>query len=157
MDFRWLSQIWYRVANCKFSPLFTHSHIFMNIYSAKYPLACVSKLLDVFGEDLGGGFDIGCKFKTTLANSPLGPRACELCHTCLVGAFHGHAHNRLCQLQHLAVYVKGWDLRTSRDVSVHFPSPTLSPPHYGMPASSIASKLLRHTSSTTIHSRSTKT
>jgi Kyakuja-Dileera-Zisupton transposase len=33
-------------------------------YSAKYLLACVAKLLDAFGEDLGGGFDIGCKFKT---------------------------------------------------------------------------------------------
>jgi hypothetical protein len=77
---------------------------------AKYPLACVEKVLDAFGEGLGGGFDIGCKFKTTLNNSPLGPRAHELCHTCLVGAFHGHAHNRLCQLSHLATYVKGLGL-----------------------------------------------
>jgi len=85
-------------------------HILIEPYSAKYPLACVAKLLDAFGEDLGGGFDIGCKFKTTLAKSPLGRRASELRHTCLVGAFHGHAHNRLCQLQHLAVYVKGLGL-----------------------------------------------
>jgi len=78
--------------------------------SAKYPLACVEKLLDAFGPDLGCGFDIGCKFKTTLDNSPLGSRARELRHTCLVGSFHGHAHNRLCQLQHLATYVKGLGL-----------------------------------------------
>ena len=78
--------------------------------SAKYPLACVEKLLDAFGSDLGGGFDIGCKFKTTLDNSPLGPRARALRHTCLVGSFHGHAHNRLCQLFHLATYVEGLGL-----------------------------------------------
>ncbi|SJK97305.1 uncharacterized protein ARMOST_00557 [Armillaria ostoyae] len=29
---------------------------------AKYPIAIVDKLLDVFGEDLGVGYDIGCKF-----------------------------------------------------------------------------------------------
>ncbi|KII92056.1 hypothetical protein PLICRDRAFT_677552, partial [Plicaturopsis crispa FD-325 SS-3] len=77
---------------------------------AKYPLAVVAKLLNVFGNDLGGGFDIGCKFKTTLNNSPLGPRARDLNHKCLVGAFHGHAHNRLCQLSHLATYVIGMGL-----------------------------------------------
>jgi hypothetical protein len=77
---------------------------------AKYPLAIVEKLLDVFGDGLGGGYDIGCKFKATLKNSPLGVRASELHHTCLVGAFHGHAHRRLCQLWHLATYVKGLGL-----------------------------------------------
>ena len=82
----------------------------MHAYSAKYPLACVEKLLQAFSDDIGGGFDIGCKFKTTLNNSPLGPRARQLRHTCLVGAFHGHAHNCLCQLSHLATYVKGLGL-----------------------------------------------
>lgn len=78
--------------------------------SAKYPLACVSRILDVFGHDVGGGFDIGCRFKTTLAKSPLGPRAHELNYTSLVGSFHGHAHRRLCQLSHLATYTKGMGL-----------------------------------------------
>jgi hypothetical protein len=85
-------------------------HALIKPYGAKYPLACIAKLLDAFGEDLGGGFDIGCKFKTTLTNSPLGRCARELHHTCLVGAFHGHTHNCLCQLQHLTVYVKGLGL-----------------------------------------------
>lgn len=109
-DFRLSSQTWCRVASCKFSFVFFFLFPLIELYSAKYPLACVAKLLDAFGEDLGGGFDIGCKFKTTLARSPLGARARELRHTCLVGGFHGHAHNRLCQLQHLAVYVKGLGL-----------------------------------------------
>ncbi|KAG1848953.1 hypothetical protein DFJ58DRAFT_717000 [Suillus subalutaceus] len=77
---------------------------------AKYPLAVVSKLLDAFGTDLGGGYDIGCRFKTTLSRSVLGQRARELNHTSLVGAFHGHAHQRLCQLDHLATYVDGLGL-----------------------------------------------
>ncbi|KAH7923679.1 hypothetical protein BV22DRAFT_1105986 [Leucogyrophana mollusca] len=77
---------------------------------AKYPLAVVSKLLDAFGEDLGGGYDIGCKFKTTLSKSSLGPRARALNHTSLVPAFHGHAHRRLCQLLFLAIYVLGLGL-----------------------------------------------
>ncbi|KAH7922360.1 hypothetical protein BV22DRAFT_1106683 [Leucogyrophana mollusca] len=77
---------------------------------AKYPLAVVSKLLDTFGEDLGGGYDIGCQFKTTLDNSSIGARARSLRHTCLVPAFHGHAHRRLCQLLHLAVYIRGLGL-----------------------------------------------
>ncbi|KAG2149247.1 hypothetical protein DEU56DRAFT_729669 [Suillus clintonianus] len=77
---------------------------------AKYPLAVVSKLLDTFGSDLGGGYDIGCQFKTTLDNSSLGTRAQSLNYTSLVGAFHGHAHKRLCQLDHLATYVSGLGL-----------------------------------------------
>jgi hypothetical protein len=67
-------------------------------------------MLDTFGRDLGGGFDIGCRFKTTLAKSPLGPLARELNYTSLVGGFHGHAHRRLCQLLHLATYTKGMGL-----------------------------------------------
>ncbi|KAI6010380.1 hypothetical protein BKA83DRAFT_4467512 [Pisolithus microcarpus] len=77
---------------------------------AKYPLAIISKLLEVFGKDLGRGYDIGCQFKTMLNQSPLGPLACSLNHTCLVGAFHGHAHRHLCQLDHLTMYTKGLGL-----------------------------------------------
>lgn len=77
---------------------------------AKYPIAVVEALLDAFGPKIGGGYDIGCKFKTVLANSALGKRAKALEYTALVGAFHGHAHKRLCQLSHLATYVKGLGL-----------------------------------------------
>lgn len=50
------------------------------------------------------GYDVGCGFSTTVANSPLGEKAKELRFTSLVGAFHGHAHGRLCQLCYLATY-----------------------------------------------------
>ena len=65
----------------------------------------------MFGKDLGGGYDIGCQFKTTLDRSHLGVLACSLNHTCLVGAFHGHAHRHLCQLDHLTTYTKGLGLK----------------------------------------------
>lgn len=60
-----------------------------------------------FGHGLGIGYDIGCRFGATVKKSALGPLAKEFDYTSLVGAFHGHAHNRLCQLSHLATYVDG--------------------------------------------------
>ena len=75
----------------------------------KYPLAIVNKLIDIFGQDLALGYDIGCRFKTTI-NNALGEKARLNRHTCLVGAFHGHAHNRLCQLSFLTTYVEGLGL-----------------------------------------------
>lgn len=67
-------------------------------------------MLDVFGMDLGLGYDVGCRTETTVDKSPLGARARENNHRCLVGAFHGHAHNRLCQTKFLATYVEGLGL-----------------------------------------------
>lgn len=67
-------------------------------------------LLDAFGPNIGGGYDIGCKFGKTLRRSPLGRQAKGLNYKALVGSFHGHAHNRLCQLGFLATYVKGMGL-----------------------------------------------
>jgi hypothetical protein len=77
---------------------------------AKYLLAVVETLLEAFGARLGGGYDISCKFGTTLDRSELGPRARDLGYKALVGSFHGHAHNRLCQTSFLATYVKGMGL-----------------------------------------------
>ncbi|KAJ3717531.1 hypothetical protein C8R42DRAFT_587087, partial [Lentinula raphanica] len=78
---------------------------------AKYPLAIVDRLLDVFGRDLGMGYDIGCGFKATIKKTPLQPKAEELGYTSLVGAFHGHAHSRLCQTSHLTTYIPGLGLK----------------------------------------------
>ncbi|KAI5994859.1 hypothetical protein EDC04DRAFT_2872559 [Pisolithus marmoratus] len=69
---------------------------------AKYLLAIVLKLLDVFGINLMGGYDIGCKIGTTLS--------CTLNYTSLVPAFHGYVHRCLCQLCFLARYVDGMGL-----------------------------------------------
>ncbi|KAF8514584.1 hypothetical protein BU17DRAFT_68351 [Hysterangium stoloniferum] len=70
---------------------------------AKYPLAVVAKLLQVFGKDLGGGFDIGCRFKTTLAQSPLGPQAKELNYTSLVAVRYASAFHHM---QAITTYFK---------------------------------------------------
>ncbi|EIW75170.1 hypothetical protein CONPUDRAFT_66193, partial [Coniophora puteana RWD-64-598 SS2] len=74
---------------------------------SKYPLAIIERMLHVFGKNLGTGYDIGCKFNTTIANTRLGALAVQLEHACLVGAFHGHSHRRLCQIDHLSTYVEG--------------------------------------------------
>src|SRR6266550_903259 len=70
----------------------------------------VNALLTVFGPNVGIGYDIGCQFKKTVANSQLGEMASNLNYKSLIGSFHGHAHNRLCQLSHLATYVEGLGL-----------------------------------------------
>src|SRR6266550_6183915 len=49
------------------------SHFQANyLSSAKYPLAITNILLQAFGRNLCIGYDIGCKFGTTVKNSPLG-------------------------------------------------------------------------------------
>ncbi|KAJ7911697.1 hypothetical protein B0H13DRAFT_2328079 [Mycena leptocephala] len=84
---------------------------------AKYGLAITDALLDAFGPDLGKGYDIGCGFETTIKNSPIGEKARRLNLRALVGAFHGHAHNRMCQLRFLTTYSNALS-RSTRYASV---------------------------------------
>ncbi|KAK0493031.1 hypothetical protein EDD18DRAFT_1310681 [Armillaria luteobubalina] len=72
---------------------------------AKYPLAVIEKLLEVFGHHLGIRYDIGCKFGGTVSHSPLSNLAESKQLCILVGLFHGHTHNRLYQLHHLGTYL----------------------------------------------------
>ncbi|KAJ7672036.1 hypothetical protein B0H17DRAFT_1208826 [Mycena rosella] len=76
----------------------------------KYPMAIIDELLDCFPKGAGLGYDIGRHMEATSRNSKLGPKAQEAMLKMLVGAFHGHAHNRLCQLQFLASYIEGLGL-----------------------------------------------
>ncbi|KAJ7016960.1 hypothetical protein C8F04DRAFT_1215277 [Mycena alexandri] len=74
---------------------------------AKYGFAVTAHLLRVLGE-LGLGYDIGCKFAQMVRMHPvLSPLAAGKKFKALVGAFHGHAHNRRCQLSNLTTYVPG--------------------------------------------------
>lgn len=64
--------------------------------------------MDVFGDNILVGYDIGCGFSTTAKRSPkLGPKitakGCALC----VNAFHSHAHCRTCQLDWHPLYTEG--------------------------------------------------
>ncbi|KAJ7694653.1 hypothetical protein B0H17DRAFT_1159135 [Mycena rosella] len=77
---------------------------------AKYGLAIANSLLDAFSPDFGFGYDISCGFKATIKNSLLRPKAKKLNFKMLVSSFHGHAHNRMCQLRYLATYVLGLGL-----------------------------------------------
>ncbi|KAJ7220386.1 hypothetical protein C8J57DRAFT_1095058, partial [Mycena rebaudengoi] len=73
----------------------------------KYPLAIVAKLLDEYGADIGLGYDIMCAFFKTLLRSSLGRRVVALHMRGIVPAFHGHAHNRGCQIGWHPLYVEG--------------------------------------------------
>jgi Kyakuja-Dileera-Zisupton transposase len=67
----------------------------------------VNKLMEVHGSNIACGYDIGCTFSKTLSSSSLGPRAAELGFRLVVGSFHGHAHNRACQLDWHPHHVTG--------------------------------------------------
>ncbi|KZP13689.1 hypothetical protein FIBSPDRAFT_913015 [Athelia psychrophila] len=77
---------------------------------SKYGLGTAAKMLKAHSKKQGAGLDIGCSHMKTLFNSALGPLARQLEHTVLVDVFHGHAHNRLCQLSNLTHYVDGLGL-----------------------------------------------
>ncbi|KAJ6583130.1 hypothetical protein DFH09DRAFT_912007 [Mycena vulgaris] len=87
---------------------------------AKYPLAMVKELLGAFGLKIGAGYDVGCHFEATINHSELGEEAREKGLKCLVGSFHGHAHNRLCQLGFLATYVEGMGLEDLQGCERYF-------------------------------------
>ncbi|KAF8572998.1 hypothetical protein K439DRAFT_1564199, partial [Ramaria rubella] len=75
---------------------------------AKYPIAIMDHLVNVFGPNIMSGYDIGCSFSGTINNSPkVGPkiRQNNTCFCC--GSFHGHAHCRLCQLDWHPLYIDG--------------------------------------------------
>jgi hypothetical protein len=72
---------------------------------AKYPLAMVSKILEVLGDRNALAYDIGCAFEQTVSHSSLGTRALAQLLKFVVPSFHGHAHNRTCQLHYHPQYI----------------------------------------------------
>ncbi|KAG2144433.1 uncharacterized protein EDB93DRAFT_1087608, partial [Suillus bovinus] len=73
----------------------------------KYPLATINRLMDVFAEQFLYGYDIKCAFHSILQRSSLGPAVQDLGIEGVVPGFHGHAHNRLCQVQHHSKFMLG--------------------------------------------------
>ena len=78
----------------------------MGNYRAKYPLAIVSKMIDLFGDNLLCGYDIGCGFSKTADSSALvGPKKRRAGLKIICNSFHGHAHCRVCQLECHPMYI----------------------------------------------------
>lgn len=97
--------------SCEYIPIFylvPATSFFLR--SAKYGLATINYLLDVFGIDQAVGYDIGCVHKVTVAASSISEKAQDLRLQVAVDAFHGHAHNRLCQLSNHPLFLKGFGL-----------------------------------------------
>ena len=81
----------------------------------KYPIAIVDRLFEIYGADIGLGYDIMCAFIKTLGKSSLGERMVGLRLHGVVPAFHGHAHNRACQLCWHPLYVEGAGLEDFKE------------------------------------------
>ncbi|KAJ7195403.1 hypothetical protein B0H12DRAFT_1082211 [Mycena haematopus] len=87
---------------------------------AKYGFAVTAHLLLVLHK-LGLGYDIGCKFGKMVRMHPaLATLAADNNFKALVGGFHGHAHNRRCQLNNLSTYVSGMGLEDLEGCESYF-------------------------------------
>ncbi|KAG1745409.1 uncharacterized protein EDB91DRAFT_1080328 [Suillus paluster] len=80
------------IAACRHGSMLWYANI---IKSVKYPLAIVAKILDVIGEHTLGAYDIGC------------PAFMEKQSHLCIDAFHGYAHNYICQTQHHPLGIEG--------------------------------------------------
>ncbi|KAI0054626.1 hypothetical protein BV25DRAFT_1816807, partial [Artomyces pyxidatus] len=86
---------------------------------AKYAFAIIDELMRTCGDRQCIGYDIGCSMDSTVESSSLKAVAREQHLSLLVNAFHGYAHNRLCQLQYHPLYTEGMgieDLETCERV-----------------------------------------
>jgi len=81
-----------------------------SFHSTKYPLATISKLISVHGNDQAIGSDIRCSLSATLAACLIAQTARAANMQLIVNAFHGHAHNHMCQLQYHPLYLPGTGL-----------------------------------------------
>lgn len=70
----------------------------------------VAKALEVFGDRLLLGYDIGCSFKETVKRSSLSEQfEAQKCRCC-TNAFHGTAHNYACQTENHPNIIEGMGL-----------------------------------------------
>ncbi|KAK1223141.1 hypothetical protein PQX77_013995 [Marasmius sp. AFHP31] len=82
----------------------------------KYPLAVVKALMDRYGKDLVLGYDIMCAFYCTLLRSAkLWNQVVAFWLKGVVPAFHGHAHNRKCQVNWHPMYTNGVGLEDFKE------------------------------------------
>ncbi|KDN41552.1 hypothetical protein RSAG8_07353, partial [Rhizoctonia solani AG-8 WAC10335] len=95
-------------STCRHSFLLTICDMVRSGEQAKYCLATVNRLISVFGRGVLMGYDIGCTMKKTVKRSTmLGSKATTLGFDMCVGSFHGHAHNRSCQVENHPLHRTG--------------------------------------------------
>ncbi|KAF8128818.1 hypothetical protein K438DRAFT_2000099 [Mycena galopus ATCC 62051] len=93
-----------------FPALCRHGFVLVVVDMAKYGLSVINHLIRVLGE-VRMGHDIGCKTAVIVKAHPrLSQLASDNRFRSLIGSFHGHGHNRLCQVSNLATYVEGMGL-----------------------------------------------
>ncbi|KAI0629625.1 hypothetical protein C8Q77DRAFT_1065128, partial [Trametes polyzona] len=73
----------------------------------KYALAHVDRLMEIYGYNIKIAYDVACAFFKILLRSSLGPRVASLKVSGVVPAFHGHSHNRACQVDWHPLYQDG--------------------------------------------------
>jgi hypothetical protein len=73
----------------------------------KYAISITNRLIEMFGEDIGLAYDIMCAFIKTLHNSSIGSKVKDKRLIGVVPAFHGHAHNRACQVRWHPMHIDG--------------------------------------------------
>ncbi|KAG8680069.1 hypothetical protein FRC08_016559 [Ceratobasidium sp. 394] len=111
------------VSTCRHSQVLTVCDMVQSGELAKYGLSSINLLMLVYGKNVLVGYDIGCTFKKTALRAPIiGPRALAANIDVCVGAFHGSAHNRPCQLKHHARHVTGAGLTDFENCETLFSS-----------------------------------
>ncbi|KAJ6609524.1 hypothetical protein B0H10DRAFT_1813552, partial [Mycena sp. CBHHK59/15] len=86
----------------------------------KYLLVIVRWLIDNYGEDMCLGYNIMCAFFKMLLCSSLSAQVVAIHLWGIVPAFHGHAHNRACQIGWHPMYVDGVRLKDFEECECTF-------------------------------------
>ncbi|QRW04480.1 hypothetical protein RhiLY_03479 [Ceratobasidium sp. AG-Ba] len=111
------------LSSCRHSFILTCCDMIESGEQAKYGLATIHKLVSIFGPDIVMGYDIGCSFKKTAARSAqLGAWLEEQRFKMCVGAFHGPAHNQLCQFDNHPRNIPGTGLTDFENCETVFSS-----------------------------------
>src|SRR5215471_15085806 len=99
-----------------------------DICRMKYPLACLQRIFDLYGANIAFAYDIACAFMKTVLRSRLSQKAIDLGLRGVVPAFHGHSHNRNCQVNWHPMYIDGAGIEDFEECERTFkPSNELAP------------------------------
>jgi hypothetical protein len=106
MDICYLYVIWCVQASCECCLLSQILVKLAHVYRMKYRLCVTDHVLDRYGDDPALGYDIMCAFMKTLCKSSFAKKVKDKRLIGVVPAFHGHAHNRKCQVHWHPMYTE---------------------------------------------------